>query len=138
MARADREIAEQLGVVKIADFGLSKSLAQAEQAARSRSMLDLRQGADAEDGEDGMEGHQSDRCARFFPSGVFPGVHRLNRRASIGMWRVSRGFRVRVWPLRAGPAPGGRRGGRRGRHGGPPVGQVRMFSRQGCSPECIA
>lgn len=61
MAAADREIAEQLGVIKIADFGLSKSLAQAEQAARSRSMLDLQQNAPETDAEDGMEGHQSDR-----------------------------------------------------------------------------
>ncbi len=54
----DRDIAAELGVVKIADFGLSKSLAQNVSAARSRSALDLER-----DLEDGMEGHQLDRCA---------------------------------------------------------------------------
>lgn len=52
----DRDIAAELGVVKIADFGLSKSLAQNVSAARSRSGMDLDR-----DLEDGMEGHQLER-----------------------------------------------------------------------------
>ncbi|KAK9904893.1 hypothetical protein WJX75_005037 [Coccomyxa subellipsoidea] len=52
----DRDIAAELGVVKIADFGLSKSLAQNVSAARSRSRMDLDR-----DLEDGMEGHQLER-----------------------------------------------------------------------------
>ncbi len=54
----DRDIAAELGVVKIADFGLSKSLAQNINAAKSTSKLDLNR-----DVEDGMEGHQLERCA---------------------------------------------------------------------------
>ncbi len=59
-------------MIKIADFGLSRSLAQAEQAARSRSVLDLnlQQGSDADPEEDGMEGHQSDRCGGRPPVGA--------------------------------------------------------------------
>ncbi|BDA49507.1 Integrin-linked protein kinase 1 [Coccomyxa sp. Obi] len=52
----DRDIAAELGVVKIADFGLSKSLAQNINAAKSRSTMDLDR-----DMEDGMEGHQLER-----------------------------------------------------------------------------
>ena len=50
-------------MIKIADFGLSKSLAQNEQAAKSRSALDLQLNSPEADAEDDMEGHQSDRCA---------------------------------------------------------------------------
>lgn len=52
----DRDIALQLGVIKIADFGLSKSLAQAEKAAKSRSALNLNKGM-----EEGLEGHHTER-----------------------------------------------------------------------------
>lgn len=52
----DRDIALQLGVIKIADFGLSKSLAQNEKAAKSRSSMNLNKAM-----EEGMEGHESDR-----------------------------------------------------------------------------
>ena len=58
----DRDIAAELGVVKIADFGLSKSLAQNINAAKSRSTMDLNG-----DVEDGMEGHQLERCAHPCP-----------------------------------------------------------------------
>ena len=61
MGRADRDIALQLGVIKIADFGLSKSLAQNEQAAKSQSVLDLNTGT-GDDFGNGMEGHQTERC----------------------------------------------------------------------------
>jgi hypothetical protein len=52
-------------VIKIADFGLSKSLAQNEQAAKSQSTLAGAQqqppAAEGEDWEDGLEEHQTER-----------------------------------------------------------------------------
>ena len=59
----DRQIALELGVIKIADFGLSKSLAQNEQAAKSQQALSLPQGSGEDDWgeEDGMEEHQTER-----------------------------------------------------------------------------
>lgn len=67
----DRDIAAELGVVKIADFGLSKSLAQNVDAARSRSNMDL-----SRKYEDGMEGHQLERCAAPSNAIVTPAVKR--------------------------------------------------------------
>ena len=51
-------------MIKIADFGLSKSLAQNEQAAKSQQALSIPQGGGDEDWgeEDGMEEHQTERC----------------------------------------------------------------------------
>ncbi|CAK0787626.1 hypothetical protein CVIRNUC_010848 [Coccomyxa viridis] len=55
----DLSLGGELGVIKIADFGLSKSLAQNVQAANSRRGLDT--AASGLNEEDGLEGHEIER-----------------------------------------------------------------------------
>ena len=57
----DLSLGGELGVIKIADFGLSKSLAQNVQAANSRRGLDT--AASGLNEEDGLEGHEIERWA---------------------------------------------------------------------------
>ena len=66
----DLSLAGELGVIKIADFGLSKSLAQNVQAANSRRGLDTATSGFNE--EDGLEGHEIERWAAPNTTTVHP------------------------------------------------------------------